>query len=132
MDFFFPEDNLTRNVPEETRITTLSALPYPDGRRVHVNIEMTPFQKRPHIEILLTDADHEEVASTTIVEPMGWKLELTMHVRGEVNNPYTLEATLYYPDGPRQEPQTFSLEVVPLQSTGEPDSTTKEDPNASS
>lgn len=133
MDFFFPEDNLTRNVPEETRITSLSAQPYPDGRRIHINIEMTPFQKRPHIEIVLTDADHEEVATTTIVEPMGWKLELTMHVRGELHNPYTLEATLYYPDGPRQEPQTFSLEVVPLpptgtaQTSGEPDSPTQED-----
>ena len=131
MDFFFPEDNLTRNVPEETRITTLSALPYPDGRRVHVNIEMTPFQKRPHIEILLTDANNEEVASTTVVEPMSWKLELTMHVRGEVNNPYTLEATLYYPDGPHQEPQTFSLDVIPLPPQGEPDSPTKEDPSDS-
>src|ERR1051326_6474124 len=127
MDFFFPEDNLTRNVPEETRITSLSAQPYPDGRRIHINIEMTPFQKRPHIEILLTDADHEEVASTTIVEPMGWKLELTMHVGGEFLNLYSLEATLYYPDGPRQEPQTFSLKVVPLPTQGEPDSPTKED-----
>jgi hypothetical protein len=131
MDFFFPEDNLTRNVPEETRITLLSAQPYPDGRRIHVNIEMTPFQKRPHVEIVLTDADHEEVASTTIVEPMSWKLELTMHVRGELNNPYTLEATLYYPDGPRQEPQTFSLDVIALPPQGEPDSPTKEDPSDS-
>ena len=100
MEFFFAEDNLNRAVPEETRITSLSAEPYPDGYRLHVNIQMTPFQKRPHIEILLSDADHEEVASTTVVEPMSWKLELTMHVRGELHNPYTLEATLYYPDGP--------------------------------
>ncbi len=127
MDFFFPEDNLTRNVPEETRITSLSAKPYPDGYRLHVNIEMTPFQKRPHLEILLSDAANEEVASTTIVEPMSWKLELTMHIRGELHNPYKLEATLYYPDGPRQEPQTFSFDVNPPPSQSESDSSTQAD-----
>src|SRR5215468_10726239 len=104
MDFFLPEDNLTRNVPEETRITSLTVEPYPDGYRLHVNIQMTPFQKRPHVEVFLRDAKDDEVASTTIVESMSWKLEFTMHIRGELNNPYTIEAILYYPDGPRQEP----------------------------
>jgi hypothetical protein len=113
MDFFFPEDNLDRMVPEETKITSLSAEPYPDGYRVHVNIQMTPFQKRPHLEVLLKDADGEELASTSIVEPLSWKIEFTMHIRGELNNPYTLEAKLYYPDGPSQEPQTFDFEVKP-------------------
>jgi hypothetical protein len=113
MDFFFPEDNLTRAVPEETRITSLSAEPYPDGYRVLVKMQITPFQKRPHIEVLLNDADGEEVASTTIVEPLSWKIEFTMHLRGELHNPYTLEGKLYYPDGPSQEPQSFSFEVKP-------------------
>ena len=117
MEFFFPEDNLNRMVPEATNITVLSAEPYPDGYRVHVKIEMTPFQKRPHLDVLLTDADHEEVASTTIVELLNWKIEFTMHIRGELNNPYTIEARLYYPDGPSQEPQTFDFDVKPPQNT---------------
>jgi hypothetical protein len=115
MEFFFPEDNLNRMVPEETNITALSAEPYPDGYRVQ--IELTPFQKRPHIDVLLKDADREEVASTTIVEPLNWKIEFTMHIRGELNNPYTIEARLYYPDGPSQEPQTFDFDVKPPQNT---------------
>ena len=126
MEFFFPEDNLNRMVPEETNITALSAEPYPDGYRVHVKIEMTPFQKRPHIDVLLKDADHEEVASTTIVEPLNWKIEFTMHIRGELNNPYTIEARLYYPDGPSQDPQTFDFDVKPPQDTV---STTSADSN---
>lgn len=113
MDFFFPEDNLTRAIPEETHITSLSAEPYPDGYRVHINIQVTPFQKRPHIEVMLNDSSGEEIASTTIVEPMSWKLEFTMHIRGELNNPYTLTAKLYYPDGPSCEPQTYSFDVNP-------------------
>ena len=122
MDFFFPEDNLNRMTPEETRIASLSAEPYPDGYRVRVNIQITPFQKRPHIEVTLKDADGDEIGSTTIVEPMSWKLEFTMHIRGELNNPYTLDAKLYYPEGPSAEPQTFSFDVKPPPPSGRPES----------
>ena len=122
MDFFFPEDNLTRATPEETRIKALTAEPYPDGYRARVNIEVTPFQKRPHIEVALFDGDKNEIASTTIVEPMTWKMEFTMHIRGELKNPYTVEARLFYPDGPAAEPQTFTFDVKPPQDTPEPDS----------
>lgn len=115
MEFFFPEDNLDRAVPEETHITSLSAEPYPDGRRVHINIEITPFQKRPHLEVTLTNGSGDEIASTSLVEPLSWKIEFTMHLRGELNNPYTLDAKLYYPDGPSKEPQTFTFDVNPPQ-----------------
>ncbi|HEX2621583.1 MAG TPA: hypothetical protein VHL11_15600, partial [Phototrophicaceae bacterium] len=73
----------------------------------------TPFQQRPHIEATLTDANGDEIASTTLIEPMSWKLEFTMHIRGELNNPYTLEAKLFYPDGPSAEPQKFTFDVKP-------------------
>ena len=122
MDFFFPEDQLQRMTPEETRITSLTAQPYPDGYRLRVNIEMTPFQKRPHLEVVLRDADGDEVTSASIVEPMSWKIEFTMHIRGELNNPYTLEATLFYPDGPTTEPQTFKFDVEPPHPSEQTDS----------
>lgn len=122
MDSFFPEDHLTRATPEETRITQLSAEPYPDGYRLHVYVETTPFQKRPHVEVMLIDATGDEIASTTIVEPLTWKMEFTMHIRGELNNPYMLEAKLFYPDGPTTEPQSFTFDVNPPQPTHAPDS----------
>ena len=121
MDFFFPEDHLQRMTPEETRITSLSAEPYPDGHRLRVNIEMTPFQRRPHLEVVLHEASGQEVASTSIVEPLSWKIEFTMHIRGELNNPYTLEARLFYPDGPVVPSRTFSFEVKPPASSERPD-----------
>jgi hypothetical protein len=122
MDFFLPEDHLQRATPAETHITSLNAEPYPDGYRLRVNIEMTPFQQRPHLEVSLKDADSEEVASSSIVEPLSWKIEFTMHVRGELKNPYTLEATLFYLDGPAAEPQTFTFDIKPPQASGESDS----------
>ena len=122
MDFFLPEDHLQRATPAETRITSLTAEPYPDGYRLRVNIEMTPFQQRPHLEVSLKDANFEEIASSSIVEPLSWKIEFTMHIRGELNNPYTLEATLFYPDGPIAEPHTFTFDVKPPEPSGEADS----------
>jgi hypothetical protein len=112
LDFFFPEDDLHRAVPEDTRITSLTAEPYPDGERVRVDIDITPFQKRPYLEVTLTDASGREVATAGIVEPMGWKLEFTMHLRGARANPFRLEARLFYPDGPEAAPVTRNFEVT--------------------
>ena len=123
MDFFFSEDKLNRAVPEETRISSLSAQPYPDGKRLRVNIEVTPFQKRPYIEVILNDSNGVEVASTSIVEPLSWKLEFTLHIRGEINNPYALQARLYYPEGPSKEPLVFSFDVNPPHDNPQVDST---------
>jgi hypothetical protein len=122
MDFFFPEDNLNRMTPEETRITALKAEPYPDGRRLHVNIEMTPFQIRPHLEVILNNGNGDEIQTTSIVEPLTWKIEFTMHIRGELINPYTLSAILFYPDGPSTEAQAFTFDVTPPQPDPQTDS----------
>jgi hypothetical protein len=45
-----------------------------------------------------------------------------MHLRDEeLKNPYTLEAKLYYPDGPAREPQVFSFDVLPPPSKSQTD-----------
>ncbi len=113
MDFFFPEDDLERMTPEETHITSLTTQPYPDSERVRVNVEITPFQTRPHLEFIMTDATGEEVATASIIEPMSWKLELTMHLRGARNGPFSMEARLFYPDGPRAAPVSTTFELPP-------------------
>lgn len=125
MDFYPPQtgaDQAERASPEETRIIGLSAKPYPDGYRLRVNMEITPFQKRPVIEAALFDADENEAAAASIVEPMSWKLEFTMHVRGELRNPYTLSARLYYPEGPAQEPVSCIFTIEPPQDDAQADS----------
>lgn len=113
LTFIPPEDLSKRARPEETHILKMEATPYPDGRRVRLNLEITPFQVRPHIEIWVTNAEGEEVASTSIIEPMSWKVELTLHLRdGGGHNPYTAEALLFYPDGPQDAPRILTFEAV--------------------
>ncbi len=81
MEFFFADPNIERTPPEETRILDLRAEPNSDGKRIRVAIECTPFQKRPYIEVTLADASGQELASASIIEPVAWKLEITLHVR---------------------------------------------------
>lgn len=114
MEFFFPDDLAPRQTPEETRITSLGAEPYADDpRRLRVNIEITPFQKRPHIDVTLFDSDGAEVTVTSFVEPLTWRLEFTLHIRGRENvaGKYRLEARLYYTDGPAAEPFNYEFEI---------------------
>lgn len=112
MEFFFPEDNLHRNAPEETKILSLTAEPYEDGRRVRVNIEMSPFEKRPHLEFVLSDSEGKEISSASFVEPMAWKLEFTMHLRAKpADGPIDLAARLYYPDGPEAEQVSVRVDI---------------------
>jgi hypothetical protein len=100
MEFLFADPGIERLSPDKTRILVLQATPDPDGKRLKVFLELTPFQQRPTIEIDLTGPDGEPVASTSIIEPMQWKLELTLHIRGAAPIPgaYTLQARLFYPE----------------------------------
>jgi hypothetical protein len=117
MDFFFPDDLAPRAAPEETRILELRAEPYPDRGRVRVNLEITPFQARPHVDVSLSDSQGNEVAATCFVEPMSWRLEFTLHIRGKADpaGSYHLKACLYYPDGPAAEPVSFDFTIPAAQ-----------------
>ena len=112
MEFFFPEDNLQRTPPEDTKILSLTAEPYEDGRRVRVNIEMSPFAERPHLDVTLTDSNGDEISMASFVEPMAWKLEFTLHLRTEpAEGPLDLQARLFYPEGPQAEPVTVRFNL---------------------
>ena len=100
MEFFITDPNIERLLPAETRLLDLRAEPDPDGKRLRVGLDLTPFQQRPYIELSLTDSTGDEVASASVVEPVGWNLELTLHIRktGSTAGTYTLVAILSYPE----------------------------------
>ncbi len=97
MDIFFQDPSVIPLPPEEVRILRFKATPWPDGRRVHIDLEITPFQKRPSGELVIHNAAGEEVASMTIVEAITPRMEFTMHLKGkETSGVYTASATIYY------------------------------------
>ena len=100
MEYFINDPNLVRSPPAEIRLLDLHAEPEPDRKRLRVVLNLTPFQQRPNIELDLKDSSGNVVASASIIEPVGWKLELTLHIRkpDPVYGKYTLTANLSYPE----------------------------------
>ncbi len=120
MDAFFLDPNVERFPPEAIRLLDLHAEPYPDGQRIRIGFELTPFQKRPNLELTLTDSHGQACGSASIVEPMGWKLELTLHIRPSTLLPpvaplraakYQLTTLLSYPDLGEIDRRQISIEI---------------------
>lgn len=98
MDIFFQDPTDIPLPPEEVRIRGLTAEPWSDGRRVRVNLELTPFQKRPNGEINILNDDGEEVSSVSFIETIDPKMQFTMHLRTlETEGEFTVTATVFYP-----------------------------------
>lgn len=97
MDIFFTDPTEVPLPPDEVRIRSLRAEPWPDGRRVRIYLEIDPFQLRPNAEIRVFDQDEEEVSSLNVVETMERKMEFTMHLRrGDPCGHFQVEALLFY------------------------------------
>jgi len=97
MDIYFQDPTDIPLPPNEVRIRRLAADPYPDGRRVRVTLELTPFLKRPNGEITVFNASGGEVASLSIIETIDPKMEMTIHLRGqETHGDYRVEARVFY------------------------------------
>lgn len=92
-----PENGLP---PQEVRIVSLRAEPWPENAsRVRIHLDLTPFKERPNLEVSITDAGAQEVASITIIESIEDRMTFTMHLRGEaVRGPYQLSANVFYPE----------------------------------
>ena len=113
MEFFINDPNIVRYPPAEIHLLELRAIPDPDGKRLRVALELTPFQQRPLLDLELIDSAGKKVASASIIEPVGWKLELTLHIRktGPTNGKYSLSASLSYPELGEIDRRTFDVEV---------------------
>jgi hypothetical protein len=113
MDIFFTDPSEVPLPPNEIRIRSLRAEPWPDGMRVRIYFEIDPFQKRPNAEIRILDEEDVEVASLNVIETIERKMEFTMHLRR--SNPgghFRVDALLFYsePAGSEEEAQA---ETVP-------------------
>lgn len=114
MDLFFQDPTVIPLPPEEVRIREVSAKPYPDGKRVRVQIEVDPFQKRPSLEMTILNAQAEPLAQARVIETITRTFEMTMHLREEQpGGEYTFHCLLYYQDAPTPEPVELPVEYPP-------------------
>lgn len=109
-----------QNVPQprdKVKIERLEASPYPDGWRIKLNVDVTPFQERPSLELRVMRAEDDFlVAELSIIETMHRSMEFTVHVRGvqSPNGSYIAQADLYYDERttPQDQRETaFSIAV---------------------
>lgn len=103
MDIFFHDPDDLPLPPNEVRIRTFALQPYPDGRRVRVYLEITPFQKKPSAEVTLFNPTGEPAGSVSIIETIDPRLEMTMHLQGTITpGTYTAQADLFYQELPEE------------------------------
>lgn len=101
MDIFFQDPNAIPLPPGQVRILDLQVQPWPDGRRVRVYLELTPFLRRPNGELSISNALGAQLASISIIETMVPKMEFTLHLRGgDLAGPFRLDAEIFYLETP--------------------------------
>ena len=99
VEFFEPED--IPRPKEAVGIRTVSARPYADGRRVRLDVKLTPFLERPNLEFEAFNAAGDPVGAMSVIESVDHEFELTLHLRGPApDGVHRLRLTLAYPDGP--------------------------------
>jgi hypothetical protein len=77
--FFEDEEELPR-LPEEVEIAELQVHPLPDGRRVVVQVSLTPFIEYPSFDVTLLRSDGMEERALSVVSTMERTTRLTMHL----------------------------------------------------
>ncbi len=97
MDLFLQDPNDIPLPSDEVRIRELQVDPLPDNKRIRISLEITPFQMRPNIEIVITNENEEDSGSLTIIESIDPKMEFTVHLKDdEPNGQYTVSSQIYY------------------------------------
>jgi len=98
--FYMPDPDDPLRPPEDVRVRGVTVTPRPDGKRILVEVDLTPFQKRPYVEIEVYDPEDRVVASLSVVEPVIPKLEFTLHLKEpRFNETYRLVVSVQYLEG---------------------------------
>ncbi|TAK14887.1 MAG: hypothetical protein EPO32_00015 [Anaerolineae bacterium] len=97
MDIFFADPDDVPVPPEDMEIRALEVDPYPDGRRVAIRFRLSPFQKRPNVEVSVTDDSGSKVAEVSIVETTDPAMDFTVHIRkAETGGRYAVHMRVFY------------------------------------
>ena len=99
MDIFFTDPNDVPLPPEEIKIRSLEARPYPDRQRIAVRFEITPFLQRPNLELAIYNQEEREVSNLSVVEAIENRMTFVMHLKeAEPSGEYRLKMRVFYSD----------------------------------
>ena len=114
MDIFFTDPSEVPLPPDEVRILDLKVDPYPDGRRLRILVELTPFQKNPHGDIVITNQNGDPVSTASFVETITSRFEMTLHLRSlDPEGRYVVTLTLFYSEEVEDEKRGDQVLVRP-------------------
>lgn len=112
IDFVNPDQ-----VPQpkhKIRIVGLQAIPYPDRRRVWVEVKVTPFQERPNLLLVVQKDNGTIVNELSVIETMHANMEFTVHIRtpSDPAGDYVLIVELFYETrNPPQDQQSIAFSI---------------------
>lgn len=99
---------------DEVRLRQLAVTPQADGRRLRIDVDLTPFLERPNLDFAVLAPDGGTVARTSVIEADSPRFSLTMHLRGDPSpGEYRVRGTLSYASAAAQDERegTFVLEA---------------------
>jgi len=77
---FFEDEDEAPRLPEEVEIVEVQVRPLPDGRRVAVQVTLTPFVEYPSFDVTILRPDGTEERTLSVVSAMERTTVLTMHL----------------------------------------------------
>ena len=94
--FFEDEDEIPRP-PDQVEIVEVQVHALPDGRRVVVQVTLTPFVEYPSFDVTLLRADGTEERTLSVVSTMERTTALTLHLSRPDRSPeYTARVELVH------------------------------------
>jgi hypothetical protein len=77
---FFEDEDEAPRLPHEVEITEVQARPLPDGRRVVIQVALTPFLESPSFDVTILRPDGTADRTLSVVSTMDRMNTLTMHL----------------------------------------------------
>ncbi|MCC6906268.1 MAG: hypothetical protein IT326_10525 [Anaerolineae bacterium] len=95
---FITDPSLAPQPREHMRVVRVIPNLYPDGQRVWLEIEITPFMPgdRPNLSIDVNRLNGPTVASMSVIETQLTQMSFTIHLREPLPGEYIATVTLYY------------------------------------
>ncbi len=79
---FFPDEDDAPRLPDQVEIADVQVHPLPDGRRIVVQVTLTPFVENPSFDVTVLRPDGRVERSLSVVGATERASSLTMHLSG--------------------------------------------------